>query len=301
MKPKFVKIFLTVLFLGSSMQLLAQGENDTLIANEDYLYKNFALCQIPLEVDTLEEQRKLKEINGSYLIILPPVFETRKDTIQISIQSFYEMSSPLTKDILVYHRYEVVEEYLKPTILNEIPDKNCLSTNPRKCITIDFEKIFARIKLFEKRIEKIDYENGKVDSTIILIYDYYYVSKPAQIIKTLTFNPLDYEGLNNIKMHYLIGNWSEIREFICPFSCRDIYLSEYAQLALREKGYNVRIDGVLDETTQKAIIDFQSKNNLPTGRLDRETLEKLGAYKHRNKIGKKYDGYQYQNSPRFDY
>ena len=51
-----------------------------------------------------------------------------------------------------------------------------------------------------------------------------------------------------------------------------------AQQALRAKGLNPGMDGVLDAKTQQALQDFQKSNNLPaTGVLDEKTLAKLGV------------------------
>ena len=47
------------------------------------------------------------------------------------------------------------------------------------------------------------------------------------------------------------------------------------------------------------FIAVKTKNNLPRGRLDIETLKKLDVYKYRDIQINIYDGYQYENSPRY--
>jgi hypothetical protein len=49
------------------------------------------------------------------------------------------------------------------------------------------------------------------------------------------------------------------------------------QKQLNKKGYKCPENGVLNKETKAAIIRFQRDNNLPEGRLDIETLEKLGV------------------------
>ena len=301
MKQRILKVLSIVLFLGSSIQLLAQQENEILFAQNDYLDKSFMLCRISLGAYPLEEQKKINEIHGNYLIILPPVFETRKKTIQIPIQPFYEKTSSSAKEILIDYRYEYIEGYVKPRMLNEMPDKGCLSVASSECMTIDFEKIPALTTSFTRKIKKSDYENDKIEKTIEFTFDYHYLAKAAQVIKTPFFNPFNYNGLSNIKLHYLIGNnWSEIREVYCGAD-DDANYPKCVQLALRDKGYEIEISNIFDEATKKALVDFQKKNGLPIGKLDEKTLEQLGADKYIEEIIKVYDGYNYLNSPRFDY
>ena len=137
-----------------------------------------------------------------------------------------------------------------------LPDKNCLSANPSDCITIDVQEVRPLSKTFEKVIPKEDYENGLIDSVYHIVFDYHYIEKPVQLIKTTVFNPLDYENLNNIQMIYVKGEyWSDMREILCPTSCGRSY-EKAVQLALRERGYKIRVDGVFDQSTRKALVDF---------------------------------------------
>ena len=101
MKSKYIKALSIVFFIVSSIQLLAQQHDEILIAEDDHIDKNFMLCRVSIEHRTLEEQNKINEIHGNYLIILPPMFETRKDTIQVSIQPFYEATSSSAKEISI--------------------------------------------------------------------------------------------------------------------------------------------------------------------------------------------------------
>ena len=71
------------------------------------------------------------------------------------------------------------------------------------------------------------------------------------------------------------GQWDDWKEFLCTSHSRNFSISKL-QRAIVEQGYDIEIDGVLGATTRAALIDFQKKNNLPVGRLDIETLKKLG-------------------------
>lgn len=68
------------------------------------------------------------------------------------------------------------------------------------------------------------------------------------------------------------SEWSELLfGTYCPaFSIISI------QEALVKKGYDCPTDGILNAETRKALSQFQKDNNLPEGRLDIETLRKLG-------------------------
>jgi len=50
------------------------------------------------------------------------------------------------------------------------------------------------------------------------------------------------------------------------------------QRALKSKGYDPgAIDGILGTLTKAALVKFQKDNGLPQGRLDIDTLAKLGV------------------------
>lgn len=68
-------------------------------------------------------------------------------------------------------------------------------------------------------------------------------------------------------------NWLEMA------SCRWCYTTkiEKIQKSLMLKGYEIEVNGILNSETRKYLIDFQKKNGLPEGRLDIETLKKLGV------------------------
>lgn len=51
-----------------------------------------------------------------------------------------------------------------------------------------------------------------------------------------------------------------------------------AQARLFQEGYNLSVDGVMDEETRRAILDFQYGKNLQaTGRLNNQTMVELGV------------------------
>jgi len=66
-----------------------------------------------------------------------------------------------------------------------------------------------------------------------------------------------------------------------------------SQHSLHERGYSTgTIDGVLGSRTRSAIMDFQKENSLKaTGRLDKETLERLDIESDYNK--KTFNSNQY--------
>lgn len=55
----------------------------------------------------------------------------------------------------------------------------------------------------------------------------------------------------------------------------------YMQQKLNEKGYPIRIDGIFNQETKHAVMDFQEKENLfPSGIAGKETLQLLYATKN---------------------
>ena len=44
-----------------------------------------------------------------------------------------------------------------------------------------------------------------------------------------------------------------------------------------ELGYNLVENDIIDQDTKDVLLDFQRKNELKEGHLDRETLAKLGV------------------------
>ncbi len=73
------------------------------------------------------------------------------------------------------------------------------------------------------------------------------------------------------------GGFSEWREVLCPVKTTDFTIRGI-QRALKDAGYEPGpIDGVLGAQTKSALVEFQKANNLPQGRLDIETLKKLGV------------------------
>lgn len=52
----------------------------------------------------------------------------------------------------------------------------------------------------------------------------------------------------------------------------------FVQNLLRQRRYNVRVDGIFGQTTQNAVLAFQRNNNLPqTGQVDNATWRALGV------------------------
>lgn len=81
--------------------------------------------------------------------------------------------------------------------------------------------------------------------------------------------------INKMIQKFRISEWVEVR---CP-SCTltDIKII-HIQRALKKRDYVVPLDNQWSFLCKIALIDFQEKNNLPIGQLDRETLEALDIF-----------------------
>lgn len=73
------------------------------------------------------------------------------------------------------------------------------------------------------------------------------------------------------------GYYSDIRQIYCHVHISGPTVTEVQQV-LKEKGYDVEVNNIMNKKTKAALTQFQKDNHLPTGNLDKETLDALGLW-----------------------
>lgn len=71
-------------------------------------------------------------------------------------------------------------------------------------------------------------------------------------------------------------NCMELRQILCKDNMGEENVKRI-QMALRNKGYNIPVDGVFGASSIKAMDSYQRKNKLPTNALTYESLNHLGV------------------------
>lgn len=106
-----------------------------------------------------------------------------------------------------------------------------------------------------------------------------------KVQKDLPIRLVEVEKPSTEKLPYHIiplkgGKWTKWRYFDghCYRDTRMEQRVTLIQKALNKKGYDCKVTGTIDDATKAALLRFQKDNNLPTGRLDLETLKLLGVY-----------------------
>ena len=235
-------------------------------------------------------------IDGYYLVFLPPVYKTMRKKLIIPIKPFYEKWQSGDEHIYINQVYTYISGYNKPVLLEKYIWERCLETSIDSSVILYLEEVAPHLKTFYKNISINDYEKGLASDTIKVSYDYHYVSEAAKVIKTASFDAKNYPNMPQLKVVYLKGfNWTAFKQINCP-ACRSASQIVPLQLALRDRGYQLPVTGILDERTKEVLIEFQKENNLEIGRLDIDTFEKLGLWSRLTQ--KETDCYQYPNSPR---
>jgi hypothetical protein len=79
----------------------------------------------------------------------------------------------------------------------------------------------------------------------------------------------------NIEFHR-DGNWTDFKEPNCPSCSFSSYTIRQIETILNSLGYNTNEDNILSKDERRQIHDFQRKNGLRVGRLNKATLKKLG-------------------------
>lgn len=97
--------------------------------------------------------------------------------------------------------------------------------------------------------------------------------QPSKIIKRYVKKKP--KKLKENQFYFEGGYWTKPKRAIGGSHDRETAVLEIKK-KLIELGYNLIENNVFDTDTRNALIDFQRKNGLKEGQLDKETLEKLG-------------------------
>jgi len=136
------------------------------------------------------------------------------------------------------------------------------------------------IHKLNKKLKEIYRKNGEdeIDDCIYFCYETteYKYDTILVVIDTLKIKEFERKLVSEIQLvkEQEIFGW---REFIPSTSGQDFsMLIKEIQEALLKRGCNLKITRQFDPQTKKCLIEYQKKNNLPIGNLDKETLISLG-------------------------
>ena len=226
-------------------------------------------------------------------VVIPAKYKAETETVQTRAESQrIETSQPefrwVEERVMVKEASERLEivpaTYTTVTETIQVSDATeQLVRVPAKYKTVT-ERILVRPAHTEWKkgtgpIQRVDAATGEIMCLVEVPAEYKTVTKsvvrtPAQtrVIEI----PAEYKTVTKRKL-VKKGNFSEWKEVLCPVKVNEFSISKI-QRALKDAGYDPGpIDGVLGSQTRAALIKFQKANNLPQGRLDIETLTKLGA------------------------
>lgn len=242
---------------------------------------------VPPVYESVEETVLVKEAYTEYLTI-PAVYET------VSEQVVVKEASPV-----LVENYETIQQ----TILVDSDhgkwvqkkDPKCFAPKPEDCYIMVWEKVAARYDtLTEKRLTELSSAKGseippkyqtiskrmlKTPARIQEIYHeavYKTVSKAKLVSPAKTeyvLMPAEYKKIAAKRLVQAGGAvvWEQI---MCP-SGVNANVVRQIQLALRNKGYVIKIDGIWGNETRNSLELFQRSNGLPVGNINQKTLAAL--------------------------
>jgi len=211
--------------------------------------------------------------DGYFLFFLPPKFKERRITEKIKVdKTMLDKESEDKDSIRYFFNYKYIPNYTYPELFRNKLDANCISADPTYQIALQFRKEEAKYQVKTLNFSKKDLEKDSV----LISYTYYELKENAQVIVSTHFDKTLTKDLSYSKIIFLNGRyWSEFRQVLCS-SPTFSYSIKTIQIALKREDYKIIVNGVLNDSTKVALLDFQKKNKLPIGSLDVETLRKLG-------------------------
>jgi hypothetical protein len=268
-KQYFMKSLITLLFLISSLTLLAQPNLQQIEALINDAHPG--TCYFTKPLDSTVTQKVYFEIESN-------VWETIQTTthqllkeqkLEEKLQSDTSSSidiivSPLSKK-LIRRPQHIRKPYLNSVKENShFSNENaifiCLIEIPPRYITCSKTSILKDGKpIFIIKNEKVTIRKFVRRGNICF----------------LSIEEVTQSDNKNIFEVYT-GEWSNIYQETahCPPNPR--FSIEILRQKLIEKGYTIKNDGTLNTEFRNALIDFQRKNGLPEGRLNIETMKLLG-------------------------
>jgi len=211
-------------------------------------------CYYSFEKDSTNQEESDVYFSNTIIETIDPVFKNETITLTKDDIEKYRKDNDRIK-------IEVKPSYIKYVFkrvnLRSITQQR--ETNGYSLCIIEYPKEY-KIFTFEE-IEKGDFK-----------YTYQAVKEPSHIKKIKVASAL--LELSENQFFISEGSWSIPKELIIETQCF-IETVRIIQCRLNDLGYSLAPNNLMDEDTKAALIDFQIKNGLPTGRLDFDTLDKL--------------------------
>jgi hypothetical protein len=171
----------------------------------------------------------------------------------------------------------------------------CFSKNPEDCLVMMWEKVPAKYETSTQKVlteisndetGEIAPEYKEVTKKIIKIpastREVYHPAEYGTIKKRVLVTPAKTEHITipaeykKVPEKRLVktGGESVWAEILCPNKVNANVVKQI-QLALRNKGYYIKQDGIWGNETRNALEKFQKNNGLPIGNINKETLQAL--------------------------
>ena len=242
---------------------------------------------VPTVYDTISEQIIVKEAYTEYVSV-PPVYEIITEKVLV------KDASPIVS--------ESYENIKTTNLINEDygrwvqkKDPKCFSKNPEDCLVMMWEKVPAKYETSTQKVltEISNNETGEiapeykeVTKKIIKIpastREVYHPAEYGTIKKRVLVTPAKTEHITipaeykKVPEKRLVktGGESVWAEILCPNKVNANVVKQI-QLALRNKGYYIKQDGIWGNETRNALEKFQKNNGLPIGNINKETLQAL--------------------------
>lgn len=149
---------------------------------------------------------------------------------------------------------------------------------------------FAREQWVNYRIDVLYRDNSKsLSKQATLTYNKMRAAAKELENRLIQSSQLKKQGYSNADIKIMHEKGFSVRDFdlfatfgstVYQFGDKDPGIL-YMQQKLNEQGYPIRIDGIFNQETKKAIMDFQNKQQLyPSGIAGKQTLQLLYATKN---------------------
>ncbi|MGB0864792.1 MAG: peptidoglycan-binding domain-containing protein [Saprospiraceae bacterium] len=211
----------------------------------------------------LNNDTSKKATDSIYLKILPPLYQQKLTTLGELVGDENLGKSRITIEIrsatiqyaLSNYENNSLSKNYRSYLKSQAKDKTiiCLQEIPARYITI-----------------QPDSDDKNIKNMVIVKRKVLQKSTIKIISKT------EYQTSKNITIA-IPRNPSKWLEHLTPPYCGSFLITPI-QEALVKAGYDCPVNDILGKKTREVLIQFQKDNNLPEGRLDIETLIKLGVH-----------------------
>ncbi len=251
------------------------------------------------EFDTIEIEYTISPQQIKYEII-PAVYDTIKETVILK-EAYNHLSikkDTKEEETTCYEKFTESYETTPPTRRwNFYVKPNCVATEEDDCLEFmpgNFPPSYDSTTISVRTCE-VKLATGETIEQEEMVLTRYALISPPQIketvvpevkktIKRVVLSKEAVSGLTEIPAEYktiyklkLIKDGDKTQSL--PVICDQLALSHLTQIqkTLKKQGYlKGKADGILDQRTKLAIIQFQKDKQLPMGQFDYETLRILG-------------------------